>query len=183
MPMGIYPRKSLLERFGAKINKGEPDECWLWVGARNPSGYGKIKAHGGFLAAHRVAFALAHGPILPGMCVCHSCDNPPCCNPAHLFLGTNKDNTLDAIAKGRIAIGRRCGAYTHPENRPRGSSHGNAKLNEALVVAIRRDGLAGISRKAIAEKYQICQSNVSLILLGKAWGHVALEKSASMGAK
>lgn len=81
--------------FWAQVHKS--GDCWEWKGKRYPSGYGR---HSKFYA-HRVAYELVHGPIPAGMFVCHRCDNPPCCNPAHLFLGTPEDNAKDRERKGR----------------------------------------------------------------------------------
>lgn len=78
------------------------DECWPYMGARLPSGYGYVNLRqNGNAYAHRLAFEQAVGPIPDGMYVCHRCDNPPCCNPAHLFLGTPSENCQDKVAKGR----------------------------------------------------------------------------------
>lgn len=95
--------KTLRERFDRKFEKRGPDECWPWTGAREKSGYGRIHVSSyrspGW--AHRVSYELAVGVIPEGMEVCHTCDNPSCVNPAHLFVGTTKDNALDKVAKGR----------------------------------------------------------------------------------
>ena len=78
-----------------------PGGCLEYQGVRNSDGYGQIKVDGKMLLAHRVAYELAHGPIPSGLCVCHRCDNPSCCNPDHLFLGTHNENVKDMIDKGR----------------------------------------------------------------------------------
>lgn len=95
----------LAERLARRLDKsGGPDACWPWMGSRNTGGSGKnhgsIQA-GRMVKAHRIAWILAGGPVPDGMCVLHRCDNPPCCNPAHLFLGTVADNNRDRDAKGR----------------------------------------------------------------------------------
>lgn len=104
-----YPYGTLPQRLWANLNMSDPDGCWEWLGARLPKGYGFIQGTRWRgedipyrpLRAHRVAYELAVGLIPDGMYVLHRCDNPPCCNPAHLFVGTAKDNARDMVAKGR----------------------------------------------------------------------------------
>lgn len=95
------PRATLAERLDARLLKGaEPGACWVWTGA-TLKGYGQIGDAGVVKYAHRVAYELAFGPIPDGLMVCHRCDNPPCCNPDHLFTGTALDNVADMVGKGR----------------------------------------------------------------------------------
>ena len=109
---------SLLQRlekdyknFMRRVNIEELKDCWVWTGARDASGYGSFHMCArGQVPAHRAAWEFNFGPIPPGLLVCHTCDNPPCVNPAHLFLGTYSDNMQDCISKGRhVTLSRRKG--------------------------------------------------------------------------
>jgi hypothetical protein len=116
-------RRPIEERFWAKVDKSAgPEGCWLWT-AGAIGGYGRISAggrHGKHIMAHRLSYKLAYGPVPPGHDILHSCDNPPCVNPLHLFAGTAQSNTEDARSKGRLATGQRNGRYTFPERTYRG---------------------------------------------------------------
>lgn len=104
--LGPAPRDPV-ERFWEHVDRRGPDECWPWLGKGNGDGYGRIgigsraDKSGRDIAAHRFAWELEYGPIPAGMNVCHRCDNPPCTNPWHLFLGTQTDNLADMVSKGR----------------------------------------------------------------------------------
>jgi len=89
-------------RFWARVDRGGPDDCWPWTATMLASGYGWVHApEVGEERAHRVAWVLTIGPIPEGQVACHRCDNPPCCNPGHLFLGTQAANVADRDEKGR----------------------------------------------------------------------------------
>lgn len=100
---------SLSERFWAKVDKNGPvhprlgTRCWLWTAARSPRGYGKFGVNGKNSYAHRVAYLVLTGKSIPdALRVCHHCDNPPCVNPEHHFIGQQRDNVHDSLAKGRF---------------------------------------------------------------------------------
>lgn len=120
------------ERFWSQVDRsGGPEACWPWTGARSSSGYGQFGINGGQVGSHCQSYTLTYGPIPDGLWVLHRCDNPPCCNPAHLFLGTPKDNTQDALSKGRITSGDAHWTRRHPERLPRGERHPQSKLSDS----------------------------------------------------
>jgi len=133
--------------------------CWEYCGAKNPGGYGIIRGCPQTYLAHRVAWILDNGPIPQGVCVCHTCDNPSCINPAHLWLGTRADNNRDKEEKGR--------AVYHP-----GEKNGGAKLTEEQVYAIRKDNRIQIE---IAAEYGCDQTTVSEIKRRKTWASLPEE--------
>lgn len=137
------------------------DGCWEWTGRRDRQGYGRLRMNGKECLAHRVAWELTRGPIPEGMKVCHSCDNPPCIRPDHLWLGTQRDNVLDMEHKGRAV-------------HVRGQHQGSAKLTEKQVLRIRIRCANGEGRRKLAREYGVSHTNVELIVCGRAWKSLPL---------
>lgn len=130
------PRRPVDERFWVKVDKSAgPDECWPWLAGSCSAGYGTFRFNDRENSSNRVAWMLSFGPIPDGLWVLHRCDNPPCCNPRHLFLGTCGDNVRDCIAKGRgnRARGERSARYTHPETTARGERNGTHTHPERIA--------------------------------------------------
>jgi hypothetical protein len=164
------------ERFWAKVQQG--DGCWLWTGARRTrkgAEYGRFSpSPGQIVGAHRYAYELAHGPVPAGMCVLHRCDVPGCVRVDHLFLGTQRDNVLDAARKGRFPTGdrhpmRRRPWATHP---PRGAAHPMTHLSDGDVRAIRAAAAAGVRQRVLAARYGLSEAAISLLVHRKTWQHV-----------
>src|SRR5580704_5089112 len=152
------------ETFSRHWNLVAARECWEWAGSRHPRrGYGQVTNDGKTAKAHRVMWRLTYGAIPDGLHVLHRCDNPPCINPAHLFLGTNADNVADRVRKGRSSRA----------SVNRGEKNALAKLTWNKIAEIRVMLADGVSGKDIAEVYKISRSVVSNIKTGKRWTPVA----------
>lgn len=163
-----------LPSFAAKVSIGAPDECWEWQGAQVRYGYGNstlILQGKRVRGAHRVAWVLQFGPIPNNLCVLHKCDNPPCVNPAHLFLGTRADNIRDCIRKGRNKTDIAGEMARHPERRAKGEKIGLAKLTEKDVENIRRLYKEGWPQDIVGSKFGVSQSTISHIINRKTWKH------------
>lgn len=128
--------------------------CWVFVGARTGSNYGAVWKDGANKSAHILSYEYHYGPVPKNMMVLHRCDNPPCCNPKHLFLGTHKDNKDDEVAKGRHVYGERVG---------------NHKLTEEDVRAIRLLLAQGFSLAYIGDKFNVTRQAIYRIKCGLSW--------------
>lgn len=157
-----YPCRPIADRFWPKVDKNGPSmrqelgPCWVWTGCRT-GGYGRLNRGGKrckLEIAHRVSWEIHFGSVPVGACVLHRCDNPPCVNPAHLFLGTNPENTADKVTKGRQAAGE---------------SHGMATLTVSDVAEIRALRSAGVSGPIVAARFGISNAHVHRIATGQCW--------------
>jgi hypothetical protein len=149
-------------RFWSKVEK--TDGCWFWTSSTNAKGYGSVVCDGKTELAHRVAWLLTHGPIPAGMFVCHNCpggDQPACCRPAHLWLGTAKDNSLDMVAKGR-----------HVLPRLKGERHYRTHLTDKDVLAIRQRRAEGEKLARIGADFGIGMWAVWSIANHQRWKHI-----------
>lgn len=147
------PLKPLQDRLLEKVVKSD-DGCWIFSGNRNHYGYGMIWNKGKAIKAHRASFELFNGPLKETDVVCHSCDNPICVNPKHLFAGDRIDNNRDAVMKRRHAHGEK---------------NGHSKLTEADIVAIRASDK---SRIYLAKAFGVTENHISMIRRRKAWALV-----------
>lgn len=155
-----------VERLWLKVDVKNEHECWPWIGSKDQSGYGKIKLGpkrlNNSFGAHRILCLLTHGqPKDPRMLAMHVCDNPSCCNPAHLRWGTDSDNTRDMVAKGRMNLNPR-----------RGERHSSAIFTDAEVLAMREAYRSGERVTAIARRLGVGHPTVSLIVQRKHWRHL-----------
>ncbi len=148
-----------LERFWDKVEVRGPDDCWEWKAYCILKGYGTIGKGPLKYFAHRWAYYITYGVDPGDKCVCHSCDNPPCCNPAHLWLGTPGDNNRDCHGKGRASTSRALG-----------EEHGRAKLTRQDIKRIRA---SKEFQYVLAERYGVCQQLISRIQRREIWSHIA----------
>lgn len=146
--------QSLLERFVSKIRI--TPGCWIWAGSYRDR-YGSICINKKTFKASRVSWEIFRGPIPGGLFVLHSCDNPKCVRPSHLFLGTHLDNMKDRDGKGR---------------QPRGETQSGAKLTNRKVLEIRRRHQAGESSRSLAKKFKVCQRTILDASKKHKWKHV-----------
>lgn len=154
---------SQMENFWSRVDKTR--DCWLWGGAKRGNGYGCCKFKGKLVSTHRLAFELTYGPIPTGKLVCHRCDIRACVNPSHLFLGSHKDNALDALGKGRL--------YSLSNELPViGEKVGTHKLTAQQVIKIRSLYESGLGYKKLAKQFGVDHKNIQFIIKRKTWRHI-----------
>lgn len=158
-------------RFWSRIDKNGPPPppahcpelgpCWLWTGCTDKDGYGKIgrgAENASDMKASKLSWLIHNGDVPVGLCVCHFCDNPPCANPKHLWLGTSQQNTRDKCNKKRGA---------------RGENQGSHKLTEAQVAHIRATyAQGGIAQARLAEQFRVAESTIRRIIVRILWRHI-----------
>lgn len=147
-------KKTPRVRFWRYVEVKDENDCWLWIGSKGRDGYGRC---GPNLEAHRESYVLNKGPIPAGLLVRHTCHNPPCVNPAHLILGTTRDNSEDMVKAGRSL---------------RGELGPQAKLMASQVKAIRELSRTGYSNRILSKAFEVCESNISQIIKGSSWRHL-----------
>jgi hypothetical protein len=154
-------RKPVIERFFRLINK--TPSCWIWIGSCYKNGYGSfgvgIWKEGTFknTYAHRVSYELHKGPIPIGLCVLHKCDNPPCVNPDHIWLGTTADNVRDKVNKKRHGFGEK---------------NSQAILKEKDIIEIRKLHNDGMKQIEIAKKFPVHKGTIWQIVNRLSWKHI-----------
>jgi len=149
------------QAFWSRIDRsGGPDACWPWARPHS-SGYGQVWRDRRLQRSHRVAYELLVGPIPEGLDACHGCDNRSCCNPAHLFLGTQADNMRDMDAKGRrVTVA------------PLGEANGRSRLTAGQVVHIRQRAREGEPDTRLARAFGVSESLIGQIRRRAIWRHL-----------
>lgn len=155
-PLKVNP-DTHLERLFSKFQAAGVG-CWDWLGCRDNNGYGKISFFRMARVATRVVYAVWFGPFDASMDVCHHCDNPTCVNPDHFFLGTAKDNIMDAANKLRMN---------------NGEANGGAVLTEKIVVEARARYMPGIvTARILANEFGVKQKTLAAAIRGENWRHI-----------
>jgi hypothetical protein len=150
---------NLVDRFCRKV-LNITGKCWEWQASKNKDGYGWFRVGNKMKKAHVVAWEIENGPVPDGKEVCHTCDNPSCVNPSHLFLATHAENMEDRDKKGR-------GWDRHGEKHPK------AKLTELEVIDIRWHREAGLTLKELAESFGVSLPTISHVCARRSWKEVA----------
>ncbi len=150
------------KRFWDKVKTQGNDQCWPWTASTDLSGYGRFGFREILLSAHRVAWEITYGDIPFKKHVLHHCDNPRCCNPEHLFIGTHQDNMADRDKKGR---GKTCVL--------KGEKNPNSRFKEVDIIEMRGMVKQGYKQGDVAKKFNTAQSVISNIINYKNWKHIS----------
>lgn len=151
-----------LDRLLNKIDKRGADECWPWIGGMGSWGYGSFWLDGKNINSSRAAYILMVGPVDSSLVIRHTCDNPPCCNPAHLIPGTPADNLKDCRDRKRAVY--RAGKDHHRATR---------KLTDSHVREVKKLSSQGLNNCEIARRYGVNNTTIRSIVIGDTWKHIA----------
>ena len=146
-----------VKKFWGRVDIQKSNQCWPWTGPFNYKSYGVFNWEAKRYGAHRMAYYFTHNSW-PNICR-HTCDNPKCCNPAHLLNGTNQDNMNDMKLRGR-------------SHRAPGEKHHNSKITDAQVMRIRERKKEGEKCKALAKEYGVCTDTIVKIIRRASWNHI-----------
>ncbi len=149
--------KNIPEDVWKRIDKGEDKDCWNWLGGCVGGGYGQISIGDKMYLTHRLVYELIYGNIIEGLCILHNCNNPKCCNPSHLRMGTIEENNVQRDREGRrvIVFGEKCGTH---------------KLTNIQVRKIRElYSTKNYTQTELGKRFKIDQSNISYIVRKKTW--------------
>ena len=162
MSYGKYLHKlqHVIERFEGKYIPEPNSGCWIWMGCTNKDGYGRFNLLGKLVGAHRFSLMIYKEQENKNLCVCHTCDNPYCVNPDHLFFATHAENMKDKKSKGRVGF-----------NPNKGEEHYNSKLSIFDVQGVRLCSLKGYPNAKIARMYGVCTETIRNIIRGVTWKH------------
>lgn len=147
------------DRFWSKVFVQGEDDCWPYTEYCDHDGYGQFSLNKGKCLAHRLAYIIKYG--YTDLQICHSCDNPPCCNPKHLFAGSNQDNIRDLVRKGR-----------HSSLMNFGEAGSNAVLTEAKIKEIRSKHALGCTQATLATEYNVHKVTIFKVVNRKTWKHI-----------
>ena len=152
MPRKYTPQERVIAFWNKVAVTADDNQCWLWLARCNKQGYGLFRIFNNMVSSHRVAWMYPDYVIPDGMFILHSCDNPSCCNPKHLFLGTHQDNMEDMKRKGR-------------QKSIKGQLHKGAKLSDDQVIEIRNLYATGtISQEKLGYRFGISQVHIGRIV-------------------
>lgn len=167
-----------VKKFWERVDtSGGDDACWTWTGAVSRYAYGLLFIRKRYIRAHRVSYALHHGPIPDGYVIAHKCDNPSCVNPKHLWACTQMENIQDRNRKGRQDHGPNAPQWTPPEprGRIRGERAPRSRLTEEQVREIRRlykKGVRGHGYSSLAKKFGVHDYAIEMIVKRESWTHI-----------
>lgn len=180
-------KSKAIRRFFSGIKKDSTTGCWEWSGTKNNHGYGMMGVCTDAILVHRYSWMHHYGEIPDGLIVCHKCDNPPCANPEHLFLGTHKDNVHDKILKGRDINTRNALKSTNAlktkntlrakgvlkvKDPSKARSRSDTKLTPEQVKEIKFLLRGGVKQAHVAKQFSVSRTTIMFINQGKTWGHI-----------